>query len=469
MHIRYVFLFYALLSLIALPSHSFSGDVTHLDIVVGPYTQNVTSDAVTILWETSSPSDDNIVEYGNNDTYGFTQTVPSGGTHHEVTIHPEMATGRYRVISDDTASHAFSFSLAPDCSSDFTAVIYGDSRGSWDNWEHAALVADAIDAVLPDMVIHGGDMVDDGRVKEQWASWLNATMSLMQNAPLYGVLGNHERNGSRYYEIFALPGNEMWYSFDYGPYHFVVLDNYVPWGERSSQYAWLREDLARSMQPFKIVCFHEPIYCSGGHLPRFDVRAVWEPLFIEHDVDLVFQSHCHYYQRTIPIGGIIYVVTGGAGAPLYSPEDAWFVNTSSENHHYCQLDVSSADMTITVSARDIDGVLLDRFAVTSDAAPAIAIVRPGPGMYLFNRYVMPLSSTVVVGPVDVEAVVSTCGTAIQKVVFSTEDEILYEDADLPFSYHFDLTAFGRHTITATAYDDTGEVAHAAIDMFIINL
>jgi len=197
MSIRHVLLICAVLSLLTMPAASLSGQTIEPAITVGPYTQNATREAVTIIWETAAPTDDNTVEYGSDDTYGFIQPAPSGGTHHEVVIHPEMATGRYRVVSDDVA-------------------------------------------------IHGGDMVDDGRVSEQWEYWLNATKPLMQNATLYGVLGNHEYNGSRYYDLFALPGNEMWYSFDYGPCHFVVLDNYRPWGERSVQYAWLRDDLAGS-------------------------------------------------------------------------------------------------------------------------------------------------------------------------------------------------------------------------------
>lgn len=467
MSIHHVFLLFVVLSLPVIPGSMSSGQPAAVDITVGPYTQNVTRETVTIIWETSAATSDNAIEYGSDDTYGFTQQASSGGTHHEATLHPEVAAGRYRVVSDGVTSDGFPFQLAPACDSDVTAVVYGDSRGTWDDWQHAEMVADAAAAASPDIAIHGGDMVDDGRVAAQWTHWLNATMSLMQNATLYGVLGNHERNGSRYYDLFALPGNEMWYSFDYGPCHFVVLDNYAPWGERSKQYAWLRDDLAGSTQPFKIVCFHEPIYCSGGHPPRVDIRAAWEPLFIEYGVDLVFQSHCHYYQRTNPIDGIYYVVTGGGGAPLYSPEDAWFVNVSSETYHYCHLDVSSADMMITVSTYDVDQTLLDRFHVNASAAPDVAIVRPGPGLYLFNRRVMPLSSTVVVGAVDVEATVSTCGTVIQKVTFSVDGDAVYEDTEPPYRWRLDLPAFGRRTVTAAAYSPAGEIARISRDMYIV--
>ena len=154
----------------------------------------------------------------------------------------------------------------------------------------------------------------------------------------------------------------MWYSFDYGPCHFVVLDNYEPWDVDSLQYSWLENDLSTTDKDFKIVCFHEPIYCSGGHSPRTDIRSVWEPLFNRYNVDLVVQSHCHYYQRSNPISGTVYVVSGGAGAPLYSPKDAWFVNTSKKTFHYCMLDVSLEKMEMVCTVKDMEGCVIDTFS-----------------------------------------------------------------------------------------------------------
>jgi predicted phosphodiesterase len=259
----------------------------------------------------------------------------------------------------------FEFKLASHCydTQEFKCVIFGDSRGTWDNYVHATEVANAVNDESPNFVIHGGDMVDDGRIQTQWDSWLTLMKPLMQNSTVFGVMGNHERKGSRYYEIFALPNNEKWYCFDYGSCHFIILDNYELWNVGSSQYEWLEEDLQTTNKPFKIICFHEPIYCSGGHSPRTDVRAAWEPLFNKYNVNLVFQSHCHYYQRTNDINGTTYIVSGGAGAPLYTPKDAWFVNNSQKTYHYCVLDVSLATMEITFSARYVNGTTFDEFIV----------------------------------------------------------------------------------------------------------
>ena len=171
-------------------------------------------------------------------------------------------------------------------------------------------------------------MVKNGWDNQQWITWLNLMKPLMQNTTLFTVMGNHEGNSNRYYELFSLPGNEKWYSFDYGSCHFIILDNYEPYDKHSEQYNWLKNDLSSTSKPFKIVCMHEPLYCKGGHKPRVDIRKVWEPLFIEYNVNLVFQSHNHYYQRSNPINGITYIVTGGGGAPLYNPEDANFINIS---------------------------------------------------------------------------------------------------------------------------------------------
>jgi len=46
-------------------------------------------------------------------------------------------------------------------------------------------------------------MVDNGTIHSEWTSWLNLMRPLMQNITVFGVLGNHEENADRYFEIFA--------------------------------------------------------------------------------------------------------------------------------------------------------------------------------------------------------------------------------------------------------------------------
>jgi hypothetical protein len=89
---------------------------------------------------------------------------------------------------------------------------------------------------------------------------------------------------------------------------------------------------------------------------------------------MVFQSHNHYYQRTDPINGVIYIVTGGAGAPIYTPINEWFVNNSKKAYHYCVLDVSLETMEITFMAKDVNGNTFDELIIypfTIPYAPSI--------------------------------------------------------------------------------------------------
>lgn len=438
-------------------------------IIVGPYTQNVTNNSITILWETDIPTNNNSVEYGENTSYGYIKYGNANACHHEIIINPSFSSGYYRVISDGIKSNEFKFNLASHCytTKKFKCIIFGDSRGVWDNWRNATKVAKAVNDEHPDIVIHGGDMVKDGKSRQQWNEWLNLMKPLMQNSTLFGVLGNHEENGSRYYEIFALPNNEMWYSFDYGPCHFTILDEYEPWNVGSMQYKWLENDLSSNNAPFKIVCFHEPIYCSGGHSPRKDIRKVWEPLFEKYNVSIVFQSHNHYYQRINPINGITYIISGGAGAPLYNPKSAYFINISKKAYHYCVLNVSLKDMEIIFSAKYINGSTFDRFVI--HASPNIKIIKPRNGLYITNHKIISLSNTIIVGRIDIEAEASDSIHGINRVEFYVDGKYKGNDTIAPYSWLWNEKAIGRREIKATAYNNVGKTNSDKINVVIFNL
>ena len=453
-----------LLSFIQLNGFSFSSQ----EIVLGPYTQNVTDNSITVVWETSAATTNNSVEYWENESHLFVKYSPSG-YHHEVVITPTFSRGYYRVASDGVKSRAFEFELASNCYNRgyFKTVIFGDSRGTWDNWVHAKEASDAVNREHPDIVIHGGDMVGNGSSIEQWNRWLDISMPLLQNSTMFAVLGNHEHNNSRYYEIFSLPNNERWYSFDYGPCHFIVLDNYGAWGAGSPQYRWLEDDLSSTDKPFKIVCFHEPIYCSGGHSSRADIRAAWAPLFKKYGVNVVFQSHNHYYQRTEPINGITYIVTGGAGAPLYDPEDAWFMEKSMKAFHYCVLNVSLQDMEIRCTAKYTNGTSFDKFTLVHEM-PGVEISKPESALYLFNKEIMPLPSPVIIGRIDIEAAPAQ-NFDIKNAEFYIDGEMKYSDSEEPYAWLWDERALGSHEIMVKAYDSKGAGASDKMQVMIFHL
>jgi UDP-2,3-diacylglucosamine pyrophosphatase LpxH len=44
-----------------------------------------------------------------------------------------------------------------------------------------------------------------------------------------------------------------------------------------------------------------------------NVRTTYQPLFEEFGVQMVFSGHSHNYERSVPINGVTYMVTGGGG------------------------------------------------------------------------------------------------------------------------------------------------------------
>jgi hypothetical protein len=126
----------------------------------------------------------------------------------------------------------------------------------------------------------------------------------------------------------------MWYSFDYGPVHFLSFSTETdypgaPIDLKKREYAqldWIAQDLAgvnRSNTPFVIAFAHRPFYVQ---VPKHDqkqpakIKQVFEPIFHKGQVDLFFAGHTHMYQRTKRVyqdqldeSGLITIVAGGGG------------------------------------------------------------------------------------------------------------------------------------------------------------
>jgi hypothetical protein len=190
----------------------------------------------------------------------------------------------------------------------------------------------------------------------------------------------------------------LYYSFDYGNAHFVVLNNYFSMNTvGSAQYNWLTADLAASNQFWKFVFFHEPAYASNSlQQPRDSTKTVQNlvPRFEQYGVDMVFSGHWHYYERmkpllggqvsTIEAGGVVYLVTGGGGAGLHgvgtgtlNPRTAAKV----QKFHLTMMDVNGCSLQLsavqkvsdpadTFDASDIfDQYTIDRCGGTPTSTP----------------------------------------------------------------------------------------------------
>jgi tartrate-resistant acid phosphatase type 5 len=132
-------------------------------------------------------------------------------------------------------------------------------------------------------------------------------------------LGNHDYytdNARPYLEYFDLPGNGRYYDFTWGPVHlFAINANYQEpdgVGRSSIQASWLRERLAESQLPWKIVYMHHPPYSSGFHGSIEWVRWPYK----EWGATALLSGHDHTYER-LSVDGFPYFVNGLGGGARY--------------------------------------------------------------------------------------------------------------------------------------------------------
>jgi len=265
-----------------------------------------------------------------------------------------------------------SFTTPPADDGDFSFVVFGDNRTRHDVYKQ---VSAAITAAKPTFVVHTGDLVAAGRDATLWPIFFDISREWLRNSVILPSLGNHEQNSPYWYQFFARGRERGYYSQDWGPIHWTILNsdagNAVPpagveafWKE---QIAWLERDLAANQKArFRFVAFHHPPFTAM--LRRQEgasrIAARLNPVFRKYNVQAVFCGHDHNYQRHVE-DGIQYVVTGGGGAPLYdvdAPVPGKTVKAEKvENYVYAEMKKG----LIRVEARTPDGRVIDKFEIQS--------------------------------------------------------------------------------------------------------
>jgi tartrate-resistant acid phosphatase type 5 len=115
-----------------------------------------------------------------------------------------------------------------------------------------------------------------------------------------------------YLDYFTLPGNGRYYDFVRGPVHFFMLDTdeREPDGATadSVQAAWLKQRLAETKAPWKLVFGHHAPYTS--HKFPATERMRWP--FKEWGADAVLSGFYHIYERLL-VDGLPYFIDGAGG------------------------------------------------------------------------------------------------------------------------------------------------------------
>lgn len=199
------------------------------------------------------------------------------------------------------------------------------------------------------------------RVFEPFAPVLDA------GAELRAILGNHDvmrGHGDDHIVALGMPGR--WWSQEYGEVLLVGLDSTRP--RDPDQLAWLERVLSTTNARWRVVALHHPPYSAGYQGSSRTVRDVFTPVFVRHRVQLVLSGHDHDYQRSVPLAGVTYVVSGG-GATTRRTGERSFTAVSYATPHFT--DISFLADRLVLRAVNRDGRVFDEVVI-----PPGPVLRP---------------------------------------------------------------------------------------------
>jgi hypothetical protein len=351
-----------------------------------PYLQNVRRSSAVVAFRTNV-SCTPFVRFGKGTDLSQTATATAAGWRHAVKLSGLEAgqTYSYVVEACGSVTGVRQFRTAPAWGTPnlrFTAM--GDF-GTGGTSQAAVLTRLSQQGMAGELLLALGDNAYESGTEQEFQDRMFRPMApLLRQVPLFPSLGNHEyvtNQGQPYLDNFYLPANnpagtERYYSFDWGPVHFVALDSSCAIGLASpdrctlaAQKSWLASDLAATQQPWKVIFFHHPPWSSGAHGSQLTMRREFAPIFEQYGVDLVLTGHDHNYERTRPMRGdsvassgtrgVVYVVVGSGGANLRIFPLAWPNWTAYRNN------TDAGYLEVTVNG----GTLTGKFTTPSGSVP----------------------------------------------------------------------------------------------------
>ena len=355
--------------------------------IVKPYLQYGTRDSMTIMWRAAKPGP-GVVHWGEN-----ARCKNSIESTKETEIQEVKITGLkpetqyfYWVDSVDAngntiESDVSTFQTAAKPDTPFAFAVISDTQH---NPKVSGPIAELAWAQRPNFLLHAGDLVDQGRMSDDWIDEFFASMHpLISRVPMFPVLGNHEQNAKAYYQYMSLPDPEYYYQFSYGNADFFMIDSNKKVDSDSEQFKWLDKALADSQATWKFVSHHHPPYSSDendyGNLwktnksSRGDTRMrALIPLYDKYGVDIVWTGHIHSYERTWPlrenkavdVNGTIYMITGGGGGSLETPGPyrPFFQNNVRRGHHYVMVAINGRKLEF--KAFSLDDKMFDSMTIS---------------------------------------------------------------------------------------------------------
>ena len=368
-------------------------DVAPTRVSLQPMLQDFRTDGMRLLWESDGNRAEHGLSWGSSET-ALTErstrvhTVQIDEAHfvHVASIEGLEADQEvfYRVWSGADLSPVYGFRTAPAPGDAARIAWVGDNQDDPEPFRrHVRHIA----ARTPDLLIAPGDIVEDGDVLSDWTDFWFLPLeeeSFAQTTPVLFARGNHDLHHAFSHAYSALPENEAWYSFTYGPVFFVILDTEInsgldmssadwsdpelvlPWIEQGAYLESVLASAEAQDAAWRVVSFHQSPFSNSRHGPgdvgNRMVRNHWIDIIEEGGVDLVVSGHYHAYERG-DLNGVTYVVSGGGGATVDDEIiDEWdFFEVVEQVHHYDIMDVDTEQLVWTTY--DLEEEIVDAFVL----------------------------------------------------------------------------------------------------------
>ncbi|MCL1805700.1 MAG: metallophosphoesterase [Clostridiales bacterium] len=261
-----------------------------------------------------------------------------------------------------------------------------------------ALLTRAVADRRPELLLLGGDTVNDGADEDEWRAFWDAAGMALDGLAVAAAAGNHD-NKALLANQFTLPdaaperpGEGWFYSFDMKGVHFVILDSNIMGAANEADIAWLEADLsgeAAAAADWRIAVCHHP-FLTVINSPKDEARAQtmrdsFLPLLVEYGVDLLLTGHQHNYARSLPMnaGGdaairsdtvdagslgsaFVQLMAASGGKASYTHDDRPYLARTAEAPNYLAL-LAEGD-SLSVTAYSADGGVIDSFTLIA-AAP----------------------------------------------------------------------------------------------------
>ncbi len=341
------------------------------------------NDSIVISWYTEKNATEPKLSYSMSaDLSSATEITPNSTqlTSSTYIYYAELVnlspntTYHYQVRSDNiTKREIMNFTtLANRDISNISFLVYGDSRTQ--RLERRTLVEKIMASFRNnfEFIVHTGDIVEIGTEQNEWNEYFDDTEALTAYKQGVYVEGNHEGGlSTKMYNNLLMYGTdtERYYYFNYGGVGFIILNSNDYTVGDDDQTNWLNQTLIQLSQEntFNFVFLHHPLLHTSRSSDYHQEH--WKPLFDKYNVSLILCGHNHHYERSYPminssklddydnseqynytnLNDSIYIVTGGAGAPLYSVYNYDFIAEKEEAYHFILVDVKKEIAKMTIS------------------------------------------------------------------------------------------------------------------------